>query len=141
MSPTPATDTPNLSSGSTACPLIASQPNLSMRPAVPSGFMSMTYTAPMSDPAGASYGAPTAMSGMPSMLTSPMPATDLPNSADDAPSSKLRGAAAAAASDPIGAASPSRSTMCMVPAAVPVPVRVPPRNAAPTAKSGTPLPS
>ena len=133
MSPVPATDQPNLSSGSTARPLIASQPNLSMRPAVPSGFMSMTYTAPMSAPAGASYGAPTAMSGMPSMLTSPMPATDLPNSDDENPSSKLRGAAAATSSDPIGAASPSRSTMCMAPA--------PLWSGAPIARSGTPLPS
>ena len=80
-SPMPATDPPNWAVFDSVGPLgVLAVPFISVVCfMVPSGFISITWTAPRPRPASASRGAPTAMSGTPSPSRSPMPATDSPN--------------------------------------------------------------
>ena len=116
-SPIPETDEPN----SWLLPARTSTVCL----ALPSARKSTTCTAPVTDRA---LGEPTAMSGIPSPSTSPMPATEAPNSA---PLLAFRGAEMAA------------PRLFVVPSALSVITRTCPCDffGEPTAMSGTPSPS
>ena len=78
-SPIPATDLPKLSPSDSTWPPDGLSFILVTSLAEPSLFMSMTYTAPRLCPPVSSPSAPAAMSGMPSLSRSPIPATDTPN--------------------------------------------------------------
>ena len=93
-SPAAATEAPNPSPSSSEGPLGVPPfiSNASLTP--PVGLMSLTWTAPRSDPPASPPGAPAAMSGIPSPSASPMPAADRPRP----PAWFMPGAAAESAS-------------------------------------------
>ena len=77
-SPTPASEEPNASPSESEGPLAVDELILAVLFTVPSVFMNMTWTAPLSLPPASSPGAPAAMSGTPSPSRSPMPAAEWP---------------------------------------------------------------
>ena len=75
MSPTPATDAPKESPAARSGPPGVVALTSTVRHAAPSLPMSITWTAPAPPLAASRYGVPTAMSGTPSPLMSPIPPT------------------------------------------------------------------
>ena len=82
MSPTRATDRPKPSLPVSDGPPEVESSTLIVPLMVPSGFISMTCTAPLSELPVSSPGAPTEMSRVPSPFTSPIPATEEPKKSE-----------------------------------------------------------
>ena len=78
-SPASAADLPKLSEFARSGPLEVRSSVSTVLFTLPSRFISMTWTAPRPVPPESSPGAPTAISGIPSLSKSPMPDTDAPN--------------------------------------------------------------
>ena len=74
----PASDEPKLSEFLSEGPFVVVSFISTVFFTVPSAFMSMTCTAPLLSSPASSRSSPTAISGIPSLLRSPIPATDEP---------------------------------------------------------------
>ena len=132
-SPTPATDEPNASPAARSGPPGVVALTSTVRHAAPSLPMSITWTVPAPPLAASRYGAPTAMSGTPSPLMSPIPPT------------RRRSTTVAVQPRPVPFTSTARRTAPSLPmSSVCNEARTTLFScwsAEPTARSGTPLPS